>query len=62
LKAHETASPSATGTATARVREEEPENSREDRVDELRRQVQEGTYHVDAAELSSRIVAKHLKK
>ncbi len=35
--------------------------AREVRVAELRRQYQEGTYKVDAREVSSKIVERHLK-
>jgi anti-sigma28 factor (negative regulator of flagellin synthesis) len=51
------------GAAAAMARQREPvqaDSEPEDRVAELRRRYLEGTYKVDAAQLSARIVDKHL--
>lgn len=53
------------GTAAAVARQSEPvqdETSSEDRVTELRRRYLEGSYKVDAAQLSGKIIDKHLGK
>lgn len=56
----------AGGTAAAPARESVPEQQdsdvREARVAELRQQVLNGTYEVEAAKLSAKIVERHLKK
>lgn len=49
--------------AVARQREPvQPSAEPEDRVAELRRRYREGNYKVDAAQLSARIVDKHLDR
>jgi anti-sigma28 factor (negative regulator of flagellin synthesis) len=56
---------SAAAAAPARKRETEvaeAETAREARILRLRQQVAEGQYQVDAAELSARLIAKHLAK
>lgn len=52
----------ATAAACARERDETENVSdpRAQRIEDLRRQYQDGTYHVDATDLSKRIVDKHL--
>lgn len=55
----------ACGAATARAREHETaqdEQTRGDRISELRRQYLEGTYQVDAQQLSAAILRRHLAK
>ena len=55
----------ACGTATARAREQRghpDQDARERRIAELRRQYLEGTYQVDAQEVSAAIVRQHLTK
>lgn len=60
----------AYGTATVRVRKHQDSNeadafspqARDARIAELRRQYLEGTYQVDADQLSAALVAKHLAK
>lgn len=52
------------GTAAAVARQPEPahgETFSEDRVAELRRRYLEGTYNVDATQLSAKIIDKHLE-
>ncbi len=52
------------GTAAAVARQREPvpaDSSSDQRVAELRRRYLEGTYKIDAAELSASIVDKHLE-
>ncbi len=51
------------GAAAAVARQLEPlqaSNPSEDRIAELRRRYLEGSYEVDAAKLSSKIIDKHL--
>ena len=51
------------GAAAAVARQSEPvfeETATEDRVAELRRHYLAGTYEVDAAQLSAKIIDKHL--
>lgn len=53
----------ACGTATARAREQNghpDQEVRERRIAELRQQYLEGTYQVDAQELSAAIIREHL--
>ena len=53
------------GAATAVARQSEPlqnESHSEERIAELRRRYLEGTYEVDAAQLSAKIIDKHLGK
>ncbi len=54
------------GTAAAPAKESVPEqqdsDAREARVAELRQQVLNGTYEVEAAKLSAKIIEQHLKK
>lgn len=55
----------SSGAATAVARQAEPlpgANAAEDRVEELRRRYRAGTYKVDAAELSAKILDKYLEK
>lgn len=52
------------GAAAAVARQSEPvpkETAAEDRVAELRRRYLAGTYEVDAAQLSAKIIDKHLE-
>ena len=52
------------GAATAVARQSEPvqeENSSEDRVWDLRRRYLEGHYKVDAAQVSAKIIDRHLR-
>lgn len=69
MESHDRPSGDASGTAAVRQTEQPssaPEQiaaeEREARVAELRRQHQSGTYKVDAAELSSKIIDEHLKR
>lgn len=53
------------GTAAAVARQSEPpktDRRSEERIAELRRRYLEGTYEVDAAQLSAKIIDKHLEK
>jgi anti-sigma28 factor (negative regulator of flagellin synthesis) len=53
------------GTAAVRAREQNgnsDEQARESRIAELRRQYLEGTYQVDARELSAALIRRHLAK
>ena len=52
---------SPNGTATARAVEPKERDPREARVAELRKQHVEGTYQVEAPELSAAIIDKHLE-
>ena len=55
----------ACGTATARAREQKDHSdgeTRERRIAELRRQYLEGTYQVNAQELSAAMIRRHLAK
>jgi anti-sigma28 factor (negative regulator of flagellin synthesis) len=49
-------------TAVARQSEPVPEDRSEERIAELRRRYLEGTYKVDATQLSAKIIDKHLEK
>lgn len=52
------------GTAAAVARQPEPaqgETSSEDRITELRRRYLDGSYRVDAAQLSAKIIDKHVE-
>ncbi len=55
-----------TGTAAAPAKEpistDSPDSDREGRIARLREQVLNGTYKVDVAELSARIIQAHLDK
>lgn len=70
MNPHDYPSSNASGAAAARQPEksipepdqEQPaDDERAARVAQLRDEYQRGTYHVNAAELSSDIVSKHLK-
>lgn len=53
------------GAAAAPARQTEPVQgveSSEDRVEELRRRYRAGTYKVDAADLSAKIIGQHVQK
>jgi anti-sigma28 factor (negative regulator of flagellin synthesis) len=53
------------GAAAAVARQSEPDhpgNSLEDRITELRRRYLDGSYRVDAAKLSAKILDKHLAR
>ena len=53
------------GTAAVRARKQDgnsAEQAREERIAELRRQYLEGTYEVDARELSAALIRQHLAK
>jgi Anti-sigma-28 factor, FlgM len=53
------------GTATVRAREQgcnSDEAAREQRIAELRRQYLQGTYQIDAQELSTAMIKRHLAK
>ena len=53
------------GTAAVRAREQggsSDEVAREQRIAELRRQYLQGTYQVDAQELSAALIRRHLAK
>jgi Anti-sigma-28 factor, FlgM len=38
----------------------EPERSREERIQELRQQIEDGTYRIDSAKVAEAIVKRHL--
>lgn len=55
----------SSGAAAAPARQTEPAQGAdflEDRVEELRRRYRAGTYKVDAARLSAKIIGKHVGK
>jgi anti-sigma28 factor (negative regulator of flagellin synthesis) len=51
-----------TGAAAAPARKTSADENREARVKELRQQYLAGTYKVDAAEISRKLVDSHLRK